>query len=50
MAQVSSSGFTDAVFWADCFLIVMVYSVGLAATTVLSYTIAGWFRTQPANP
>jgi hypothetical protein len=42
MAQVSSSGFTDAGGPADWFLIAVVYGVGLAATTVLVYTLMGW--------
>jgi hypothetical protein len=40
MAQVSSSGFTDAGGPADWFLIVLVYGVGLVATIVLTYS--GW--------
>lgn len=42
MAKVSSSGFTDAGGPADWFLIAMVYGGGLAATTVLVYTLMGW--------
>jgi hypothetical protein len=42
MAQVSSSGFTDAGGPADWFLIALVYGVGLVATTVLAYTLMGW--------
>ncbi len=42
MAQVSSSGFTDAGGPADWFLIALVYGVGLVATTVLTYAIMGW--------
>lgn len=44
MAQVSSSGFTDAGGPADWFLIALVYGVGLVATTVLVYTLMGWAR------
>jgi hypothetical protein len=42
MAQVSSSGFTDAGGPADWFLIALVFGVGLAGTTVLVYAITGW--------
>lgn len=42
MAQVSSSGFTDAGGPADWFLIALVYGVGLVATVVLAYTLLGW--------
>ena len=42
MAKVSSSGFTDAGGPADWFLIALVYGIGLAATTVLVYTLLGW--------
>lgn len=49
MAKVSSSGFTDAGGPADWFLIALVYGVGLVATTVLVYTIAGWVRPRSAN-
>ena len=44
MAQVSSSGFTDAGGPADWFLIALVYGGGLVATTVLVYTLMGWAR------
>lgn len=44
MAKVSSSGFTDAGGPADWFLIALVFGVGLAGTTILAYTLAGWFR------
>jgi hypothetical protein len=46
MAQVSSSGFTDAGGPADWFLIALVYGVGLAATVVLTYTLMGWVSPQ----
>lgn len=48
MAQVSSSGFTDAGGPADWFLIAVVYGVGLVATVVLTYTVMGWMRPQAA--
>ena len=48
MAQVSSSGFTDAGGPADWFLIALVYGVGLVATTVLVYTLMGWMRPRQA--
>jgi hypothetical protein len=44
MAQVSSSGFTDAGGPADWLLIGLVYGVGLVATTVLVYTLRGWLQ------
>jgi hypothetical protein len=46
MAQVSSSGFTDAGGPADWLLIGLVYGGGLVATTILVYTIKGWMS-QP---
>lgn len=42
MANVSSSGFTDAGGPADWFLIALVFGVGLAGATVLVYAVAGW--------
>jgi len=42
MAKVSSSGFTDAGGPADWFLIALVFGLGLAATTILVYSAAGW--------
>lgn len=42
MAQVSSSGFTDAGGPVDWLLIALVFLVGLAASAVLFYTVAGW--------
>jgi uncharacterized protein YqfA (UPF0365 family) len=50
MAQVSSSGFTDAGGPADWFLIALVYGAGLAATVVLTYTLMGWMRPQAGPP
>jgi len=44
MAQVSSSGFTDAGGPADWFLIALVYGVGVVATAVLTYAVMGWMR------
>ena len=44
MAQVSSSGFTDAGGPADWFLIALVYGVGAVGTTVLTYAVLGWMR------
>jgi len=46
MAQVSSSGFTDAGGPADWFLIALVYGAGAVATTVLAYALMGWWRPQ----
>ncbi|MCE1169915.1 DUF5368 domain-containing protein [Azovibrio restrictus] len=42
MAKVSSSGFTDAGGPADWFLIALVFGLGLAGTTILVYSAAGW--------
>jgi len=47
MAQVSSSGFTDAGGPADWFLIAMVYGVGLVGTIVLTYALMGWLHPRP---
>jgi hypothetical protein len=44
MAQVSSSGFTDAGGPADWFLIALVYGVGAVATMVLTYAVMGWMQ------
>jgi hypothetical protein len=49
MAQVSSSGFTDAGGPADWFLIALVYGVGLVATVVLVYTLLGWRQPRPST-
>lgn len=49
MAQVSSSGFTDAGGPADWFLIALVYGGGLVATTVLIYTLSGWWAGRAAQ-
>ena len=43
MALVSSSGFTDAAGPADWFLILIVYGVGFVGTTLLVYTLLGFF-------
>ena len=42
MANVSSSGFTDAAGPIDWILIVLVYGLGMLGTMVLVYTIMGW--------
>ncbi len=51
MAKVSSSGFTDAGGPADWFLIALVFGLGVAGSTVLLYTVAGWWsaRRPPAG-
>lgn len=41
MAQVSSSGFTDAGGPADWFLIGLVYGAGLIGTIILFYSVVG---------
>ncbi|MCC6867200.1 MAG: DUF5368 domain-containing protein [Burkholderiales bacterium] len=43
MAKVSSSGFTDAGGPADWFLIAAVFGAGLVGSTILVYTVAGWW-------
>jgi len=43
MVKVSSSGFTDAGGPADWFLIALVFGLGAVGTTVLTYTLIGWF-------
>lgn len=43
MAQVSSSGFTDAGGPADWFLIVLVYGAGFIASIILTYVVMGLF-------
>lgn len=43
MAWVSSSGFTDAGGPADWVLIALVFGVGLAGSTILFYTVGGWY-------
>lgn len=51
MAKVSSSGFTDAAGPADWLLIALVFGVGLIGSTILVYTIAGWWTVwkQPTH-
>lgn len=49
MAEVSSSGFTDAGGPADWFLIAVVFGAGLVGSTILIYTIAGWLPDRPAT-
>lgn len=44
MAQVSSSGFTDAGGPADWFLIALLYGVGAVATVILTYAVMGWMQ------
>ncbi|GMV54953.1 MAG: hypothetical protein AMXMBFR6_07580 [Betaproteobacteria bacterium] len=46
MAKASSSGFTDAAGPADWFLIALVFGVGLVGSTILVYTIAGWWTAR----
>ncbi len=43
MAKVSSSGFTDAGGPADWLLIALVFGAGLVGSTILFYTLAGWW-------
>jgi hypothetical protein len=50
MAQVSSSGFTDAAGPIDWILIALVFGAGLVGSAILVYTAAGWWsvRRRPA--
>lgn len=43
MAKVSSSGFTDAAGPIDWLVIATVFGLGAVGTTILSYTISGWY-------
>lgn len=43
MAKVSSSGFTDAAGPIDWLVIAGVFVAGLIGSTILSYTISGWY-------
>ena len=49
MAKVSSSGFTDAAGPIDWLLIAGVFGVGLIGSTILSYTISGWYAQRKLN-
>lgn len=46
MAKVSSSGFTDAGGPADWLLIALVFGIGLVGSTILFYTLAGWWTAR----
>ncbi len=50
MAQVSSSGFTDAAGPIDWILIALVFGAGLVGSAILVYTAVGWWsvRRRPA--
>lgn len=52
MVKVSSSGFTDAGGPVDWLLIALVFSLGLAGSAILFYTIGGWWSIlrQPDPP
>lgn len=43
MAKVSSSGFTDAAGPVDWLLIALVFGAGLVGSTILVYTVTGWW-------
>lgn len=43
MAEVSSSGFTDAGGPADWLLIALVFGAGFVGTTILVYAATGWW-------
>ena len=43
MVQVSSSGFTDAGGPADLLLIALVFGLGFVGSTILFYTVGGWW-------
>jgi hypothetical protein len=44
MAKVSSSGYTDAGGPVDWLLIASVFGAGLLGTTILLYTLGGWWQ------
>lgn len=46
MAKVSSSGFTDAGGPIDWLLIALVFGLGLVGSTILVYTVAGWWSVR----
>jgi len=46
MVKVSSSGFTDAGGPADWLLIALVFGLGLIGSTILLYTVAGWWQAR----
>ena len=46
MVKVSSSGFTDAGGPADWLLIALVFVLGLIGSTILLYTVAGWWQAR----
>ncbi|UYO94581.1 DUF5368 domain-containing protein [Pollutimonas sp. M17] len=43
MAKVSSSGYTNAGGPVDWLLIAFVFGIGLVGTTIVLYTLAGWW-------
>lgn len=43
MVKVSSSGFTDAAGPIDWLVIASVFGLGLVGSTILSYTLGGWY-------
>ena len=49
MAKVSSSCFTDAGGPADWFLIALVFGAGLLGSTILIYTLTGWWVSLSAR-
>jgi len=48
MANVSSSGYTDAAGPIDWLLILAVFGAGMLATALTIYTLVGWF-TKPSR-
>lgn len=44
MAKVSSSGYTNAGGPVDWLLITFIFGIGLVGTTILLYTLAGWWQ------
>ncbi|MFM1880906.1 MAG: hypothetical protein RLZZ344_1140 [Pseudomonadota bacterium] len=44
MAEVSSSGFTDAAGPADAILIALVYAAGFVATVITTYSFLGLWK------
>lgn len=50
MAQVSSSGYSDAGGPADWILLALVFGLGAVGTAVLAYTVAGWISMMIRTP
>ena len=49
MAEVSSSGFTDAAGPADAILIALVYAAGFVVTVITIYSFLGLWRASSTS-